>query len=106
MVSAFQELTTQMKGQEQPHGDDLSEWQGSLSGVDVQREDREPHGVDRCEGDGPRGPQAGRTQDTPAGFLAPHKGRLAGKPTGFKTSKQQLGPGPCPPPTPHPELKL
>lgn len=52
-----------MKGQEQPHGDDLSEWQGSLSGVDVQREDREPHGVDRCEGDGPRGPQAGRTQD-------------------------------------------
>jgi hypothetical protein len=64
VVSAFQELTTQMKGQEQPHGDDLSEWQGSLSGVDVQREDREPHGMDRCEGDGPRGPQAGRTQDT------------------------------------------
>lgn len=62
--SAFKEFTTQMKGQEQPHGDDLSEWQGSLSGVDMQREDREPHGVDRCERVGPRSPQAGRTQDT------------------------------------------
>ena len=61
MVSAFKEFATQMKRQQHPRGDDLLEWQGSRSGVDVQRENREPHGVDRCEGDGPG---AHRTQDT------------------------------------------
>lgn len=48
-VLPLEEFTTQMKGQEQPHGDDLSEWQGSCQVWTCRERTEEPHGVDRCD---------------------------------------------------------